>query len=191
MIKNILYVITVLVITACGPQGDNSGAVTVSSSGANRLISKVPTNSDGHTLEQLSVASKLQKENVIGGIQYVYVISPFSGEVILQDTAQGKVSSSGKRNTPKTVVAGLASSQEYEDFWYGPMVDVSGETFRTNEVMGDDGTYGDSSEYLYWTSTDGTFHRQYITAGVMIHVSDRPCRFGHVTQTLETTTGGN
>lgn len=188
MSKNVCLILFSLVLSAC--DNSSSAGSTRSSSGARRMVTSVATDAEGHTAEQLSVASKLQKENVIGGLQYVYVLSPYSGEIIYLDTAQGKVTSSGKRNSPKTVAAGYESAGDFSSP-YGIGVQIGGENYVTSEVLGDDGTYGDSCEYLYWTSTDGSFHRQYVTAGVVIHVSDRPMRFGHVTQTVEVSTQNN
>jgi len=55
----------------------------------------------------------------------------------------------------------------------GP-VEIGGQWYSTTEIIQDDGTYGDSGEYLYWRDQSGQYHQQYLSAGVMIHVSDKP-----------------
>lgn len=176
----ILALVTLL-IAIVGCDGSMGSVETTSSTGVNRMIASIPKDEHGNTLEQANVATKLTAENRIGGLQYLYLISPFSGEVIYQSVAVGKVTSSGKRLTPKTVWMGGTHGWSYE----GIPVDINGNKYYTTEVMGGDGTYGDSSEYLYWTDTGGNFHRQYVTAGAIIHVSSKPERFGHVTITTE------
>lgn len=183
--KNLIAILLLLsTMVSCDVQMQ-AETETKSSSGASRLITQVETDSKGHTAEQLSVESKIKRENVIGGIQYVYILSAYSGEIITQSVAQGKVSSSGKRLTPAMVTSGTYGTQYGSGVVGGMEVSINGATYHTPEVMGDDGTYGSSCEYLYWTDTEGVFHRQYITGGILIHVSDKPMRFGHVTITTE------
>ena len=44
----------------------------------------------------------------------------------------------------------------------------------TLEVVQDDGTYGHSSEYLYWWDTKGVYHQHYVSGGQIVHVSSQP-----------------
>ena len=98
----ILALVTLL-IAIVGCDGSMGSVETTSSTGVNRMIASIPKDEHGNTLEQANVATKLTAENRIDGLQYLYLISPFSGEVIYQSVAVGKVTSSGKRLTPKTV----------------------------------------------------------------------------------------
>jgi hypothetical protein len=90
--------------------------------------------------------------------------------VILYSTAKGKVSSSGKRLSPYTVYAGSYSTASID----GIPIMIGGAKYRTGEVFQDDGTYGSSSEYLYWWDARGLYHQHYISGGQIVHVSDSP-----------------
>lgn len=141
-----------------------------SSTGVEKMTVEVKTNSAGHTVEQENIAARYKLDNAFGAIKHLYIISPYSGQVIIYSTVKGKVTSSGKRLTPITVVD---NGGEYISNSYGFDVKIGGHSARTTEVLQDDGTYGTSIEYLYWWDSKGIYHQQYVE-GCLIHISDQP-----------------
>lgn len=141
----------------------------VSTSGASKVNVQVPKGTSGMTVEQENIAERTKEDNSIGSIKHLYVISAYSGQVILYSTVRSKVTSGGKRLTPQTVYAGSDSNS-----YYGIPIDIGGRTYRTNEVLGDDGTYGSSGDYVYWWDTRGVYHQHYISGGQIVHVSNQP-----------------
>lgn len=159
-----VYMLMLGVLVGCG---DEKGAVK-SSSGVQKLTVKVPTNQDGLTIEQLNIRDRLLEDNKPGSVKHLYVISAFSGQVIIYSTVRGKVTSGGKRLTPTSVVVGASGEYRRPGFStdFGDMV--------TSEVIQDDGTYGSSSEYLYWWDTKGVYHQHYVSGGQIVHISSQP-----------------
>jgi hypothetical protein len=146
--------------TFCG--FDDSCNQPRSSSGLTKTTVKVPTGPDGLTVEQRNASRRLLEDNKPGSIKHLYIISPYSGQVILYSTVNGKVTSSHKRLTPSTVQG------------MGFMIDFAGNQQSTTEVLGDDGTYGDSGDYIYWWDVRGTYHQHFLTGGQIVHVSSQP-----------------
>lgn len=161
---------------------EESNPSTASGSVSKKTV-EVQTDPNGWTVEQKNIAERLEKDNQVGSIKHLYVISPYSGQVILYSTVRGKVTSGGKRLTPNTVDAG--DSQYTSESNRGIPVNINGETRRTAEVLQDDGTYGSSCEYIYWFSSKGTYHQHFFTGGQVIHVSDQPIAVKNITLNLE------
>lgn len=159
-----------MILVSCDIPATSS--TPVSSSGVKQATVKVKVGSDGFTTEQRNVADRLDEDNKIGAIKHLYVISAYSGQVIIYSTVKGKVTSSGKRLTPTSVSAqdgdmvGSASM--------GMKVDINGETHRTEEVIQDDGTYGSSNPYLFWRDVRGVYHQHYVSGGQILHISSEP-----------------
>lgn len=128
----------------------------------------VRTGSDGLTAEQRNIRQRIVEDNKPGAIKHLYVISAYSGQVLLYSTVRGKVTSGGKRLTPETVFAGRSDS------YSGIPIVVSGETQRTGEVIQDDGAYGSSMNYLYWWDERGVYHQHYVEGGQIVHISSEP-----------------
>jgi hypothetical protein len=151
----------------------------VSTSGVSKAtIASVQTNPDGLTVEQDHVQRRIKEDNKPGAIKHLYIISAFSGDVMLYSTVEGKVTSSGKRLSPSTA----KSSSGYGAF----EVRLSPtQSFNTDEVLGDDGTYGSSNEYIFWWDSKGIYHQQYITGGMIVHVSSQPIAVKSVILNLE------
>ena len=53
----------------------------------------VQTNLQGVTVEQQNIIDRLKTDNEPGAIKHLYVISPFSGQVLLYSTVKGKITS--------------------------------------------------------------------------------------------------
>lgn len=164
MKRFLLFLSFVLVFSAC--QRDRQ--TPRSTSGVNKVSVKVPTNEQGRTIEQENISNRLLLDNTPGSIKHLYVMSAMTGDVLIYSTVKGKVTSSGKRLTPNTVAAG------YNGGSFGIAVDIGGDSNVTGEVLQDDGTYGNSSEYLFWWDIQGRFHQHYPGAGQIIHISDQP-----------------
>lgn len=146
-----------------------------------RASVKIPTDPDGFSIEQRNVMERLTRDNKPGSIKHLYVISAMSGQVLLYSTVKGKVTSSGKRLTPNSVVASTAGTT-----YYTPMrVDIGGEAFTTTEVLQDDGTYGSSVEYLFWFDVRGVYHQHYVSGGQILHISDQPIAVKDIVLNLE------
>ena len=139
-----------------------------SASGVQRTTVHIPTNAEGLTTEQQNIKGRLLEDNKTGAIKHLYVISAYSGQVIIYSTVRGKVTSSGKRLTPTSLMGGDAA---FTGSFAIPFGDVEK---RTTEVLQDDGTYGSSSEYLYWWDTKGVYHQHYVVGGQIVHVSNEP-----------------
>ncbi len=139
-----------------------------SASGVSAKRVQVQTGSDGATVEQRNVANRLIADNKIGSIKHLYVISAYSGQVLIYSTVNGKVTSSGKRLTPNMLNGGGEYGSSYQTF------SIAGYDYRTPEVMSDDGTYGSSVEYIYWWDTKGIYHQHYVAGGQILHISDQP-----------------
>jgi pullulanase/glycogen debranching enzyme len=154
-------------VAAVDPECDNSDAVTTARSGVSIASAKVSVQADGTTLEQSNVKHRLEMENTPGAIQHLYILSAYSGQVLLYSTVKGKVTSSGKRLSPtQRAVTGYSAD-------YHP------------ELIGDDGTYGTSIEYLYWWDVKGVYRQIYVTGGTFTVISDQPQQFGRVTMQAE------
>lgn len=156
----------------------------VSASGVNKAQVKVPTNPDGFTSEQENVRNRLIEDNKPGAIKHLYVISAYSGQVILYSTVKGKVTSSGKRLNPIHV-------QAYNDpgttSYYRPFqVDIGNQWRMTDEVLQDDGTYGSSVEYIYWWDVRGVYHQHYVSGGQIVHVTSQPMSVKSIIINVET-----
>ncbi len=126
-------------------------------------IGRVKTGPDGLTIEQRNVTERIRTDNQISAIKHLYVISAYSGQVIIYSTVKGKVTSSGKRLTPDRVIGSNSFT-----------FNIASSLFYTDQVLGEDGTYGSSIEYLYWWDAKGVYHQHYVTGGQILHVSDQP-----------------
>src|SRR6267154_1856877 len=126
-----------------------------SASGVQQATARVQIGSDGLTVEQRNVRDRLAMDNKPGSIKHLYVISSYSGQVLIYSTVKGKVTSSGKRLTPTSVNGSGGDSN------YTIPVDIAGTRRYTNEVLQDDGTYGSSVEYLFWFDVQGRYHQIY------------------------------
>ncbi len=145
-------------------------------SGLQSVPITVPRGVDGLAAEQRNVRDRLLEDNKPGAIKHLYVISAFSGDVLLYSTVRGKVTSSGKRLHPFSVSGNTTKDVCSNGFG----VNFPSGHYCTSEVLQDDGTYGSSVDYLYWWDTKGVYHQHYVAGGQIIHVSAQPLRVGKV-----------
>ena len=166
---NRIYLLTILIGVIYVFSGCTTPRQPVASSGVKPTQVTVPLNAEGRTIEQENIRNRLLMDNKIGSIKHLYVISAQSGQTLIYSTVNGKVTSSGKRLSPSSVVVGASGERRRPGFAAGSAGDMV-----TDEVVQDDGTYGSSIPYLYWWDTKGVYHQHYISGGQIIHISDQP-----------------
>ena len=179
---SIVILFAMFVIAWC-PSCNQVTQNPVSDSGVKKVTATVSTNSDGQTVEQKNIFDRYDMDDDPGAIKHLYVISAYSGDVIIYSTVMGKVTSSGKRLSPITVNGtydGMTSSlRNY--------VMVGNKKFTTDEVIQDDGTYGSSIPYLYWFDSKGIFHKHFVSGGQILHISSQPIVVPKIILNFETT----
>jgi hypothetical protein len=181
MKKTIVIMLMLALFAGCDeskPQSD---------SGVQKAQANVTVQASGLTVEQENVKRRLELESVPGAIKHLYVISAYSGQVIIYSTVKGKVTSSGKRLTPSTVNKRINSGLEVHD---GARVNIGGDRYTTSEVLQDDGTYGTSIPYLYWFDVNDRYHQHYVSGGQIIHIGDQPLQVKDVIINMEVVTDG-
>lgn len=148
-----------------------------SSSGVSKASTTVQTDQNGNTVEQRNIMERLKRDNLAGSIKHLYVISAYSGQVIIYSTVKGKVTSSSKRLTPSEINGKNT---------YGFPIKIGNEFYNTNEVLGDDGSYGSSDPYIYWFDVKGVYHQHYLSGGQIVHISDQPLSVKNIIINMET-----
>lgn len=142
-----------------------------------RITVKVPVDAvTGRTVEQSNIANRLGQDNKPGAILHLYVLSPESGQAIIYSTVRGKVTSSGKRLTPRSTIekyvtgSGDSKTTVYE----GQRVIIQDAQHVTTEIVQDDGTYGNSVPYFYWFDANNRYHQHFFTEGQVLRISAQP-----------------
>lgn len=161
----------------------NQSGNTQSNSGVTQAKTTVQTGSDGLTIEQRNIKSRLEEDNKPGAIKHLYIISPYSGQVLIYSTVKGKVTSGHKRLTPSVVSA--IDGQYVGAGHQGIATSIAGQTYYSPEILGDDGAYGSSGDYLYWWDVQGRYHQHYLTGGQILHISDQPLPIKSVVINME------
>ena len=167
MKKLLFIIVSGLLITSCTePQQQKSD------SGVKKATTTVKTNLNGQTVEQQNIIERLKRDNDIGSVKHLYVISSYTGDVLQYSTVKGKVTSGGKRLSPKTVSgnSGGLTGVDYNS------VNIGGTNYITDEVLDDGGAYGDSGNYLFWFDTQGNYHQYYPSGGTYLEICDKPLR---------------
>ncbi len=141
----------------------------------------VSTDSKGHTIEQANIIERLKQDNTPGSIKHLYIISAYSGQVLIYSPVRGKVTSSDKRLSPRKIT-GVSQSNSGG---YMPSVKVGDTYYSDDELPAEDGTFGGSDPYISWFSPSGQYHQQYLGGGQIIHISDQPMNVKGVVITTE------
>lgn len=158
----------------------------MSASGVKEARVEVQVQSDGLTVEQQNIRDRLLMDNEPGSIKHMYVISAYSGDVLIYSTVKGKVTSSGKRLTPTTVAVGFAGTGNGSVASFGIPVTIGNMGgLMTSEVLQDDGSYGTSDPYLFWWDTRGVYHQHFLSGGQIVHISDQPLNVGKIVLNME------
>lgn len=165
----------VLALSLPGLMGaDGCDSMTVaptSTSGVRKATADVQTDGDGLTVEQRNITERLHRDNLPGSVKHLYMISATTGQVIFYSTVRGKVTSGAKRLSPSSVqTIGISTGISG-----GFDMRIGNSIQTTAEVLGDDGAYGSSGDYLYWFDAANRYHQQYTqSCSCIIHVSDQP-----------------
>jgi hypothetical protein len=168
MKKLALILVTAFTIVSCG---DYEPRQQKSDSGVKKATTKVETDMNGRTIEQENIIKRLERDNKVGSIKHLYIISAYTGDVLQYSTVKGKVTSGGKRLSPKTV-----EGNGYNNPGNNNMVRINGMDYTTNEVLDDGGAYGESGNYLYWFDAQDNYQQYYPSGGTYLHISDKPLR---------------
>lgn len=166
-------VLAIIAIMFCLPSCGGKIEQQTSDSGVTKASVKIETDADGHTIEQKNIMERLKRDNSVGEVKHLYIISSYTGDVMEYSTVVGKVTSGSKRLSPKTVnsAAGISMTNVYTN-----TVNIGGLTYFTDEVLDDGGSYGDSGSYLYWFDAQGNYHQYYPSGGTYLHISEKPLR---------------
>jgi hypothetical protein len=169
--KKFLSLLLIAILFASCVDGNNRQQK--SDSGVSKATTKIKTNSDGTTVEQQNIIERLKRDNEIGSIKHLYIVSSYTGDVLQYSTVKGKVTSGGKRLSPKSVnnSAGLSGANGYAN-----TVDLGGTRYYTDEVLDDGGAYGDSGNYMFWFDAQGNYQQYYPSGGTYVQISDKPLR---------------
>lgn len=168
MLKVSLFIFSILCIGACGINMDTQQK---SDSGVVKATTAVQTDANGRTIEQENIIERLKRDNQPGSIKHLYIISSYTGDVLQYSTVKGKVTSGGKRLSPKTV-NGDGLNKSTNSNW----VTIGTTNYTTDEVLDDGGAYGESGSYLYWFDAQGNYQQYYPAGGTYLHISDKPLR---------------
>lgn len=142
-----------------------------SDSGVKKASTQVKTDMNGRTIEQENIIKRLQRDNEPGSIKHLYIISSYTGDVLQYSTVKGKVTSGGKRLSPKTVQGnGYNNPGDNNTVW------INNHAYTTDEVLDDGGAYGESGNYLYWFDANDNYQQYYPSGGTYLHISDKPLR---------------
>jgi len=172
--NRLLTVSTVVVIGAALAFGAAFARDVESASGVKPAHVEVrPNPATGRTTEQENIAERYHRDNIPGSVKHFYVLAPKSGAVILYSTVQGKVTSGGKRLTPRTSIEKYDCGKDCTHY-EGIRILIGGVEQITTEMMQDDGTFGNSVPYLYWFDTNGRYHQHFFTDGQVIAILDQP-----------------
>jgi hypothetical protein len=102
-----------------------------SDSGVTKASVTVKTDADGHTAEQRNMIDRNTRDNDLGAIKHLYIISSYTGDVLEYSTVRGKVTSGNKRLTPRTVDSKGSTHANY--------VNIGGTSYLTDEVLDEGG----------------------------------------------------
>lgn len=166
--KSIIAILYVTILFAsCGVGGQQK-----SDSGVVKATTAVQTDANGRTIEQENIIERLKRDNQLGSVKHLYIISSYTGDVLQYSTVKGKVTSGNKRLSPKTVNGGAGglTGVNYNS------VQIGIGSYITDEVLDDGGSYGESGNYLFWFDAQGNYQQYYPAGGTYLHISDRPLR---------------
>lgn len=162
--------IFVLMITCLFLMGAQDGCETktaTTDSGVKKVKTVVKVGADGLTSEQKNIVKFYEVDNKPGALKHFYCISPMSGQVILYSAVKGKVTSSRKTARPTQAYDSLGQP---ENQYY-----LGGNSYYSNQQIQDSGTYGsDDPPYIYWMDTKDLYHKHFVNAGCIVHITNAP-----------------
>jgi len=173
-----LKMVMLFQIAIIGFMGCETPTQQKSDSGVEKASVKIKTDVNGQTIEQKNIISRLQRDNDLGSLKHLYIISSFTGNVMEYSTVKGKVTSGNKRLSPKTI----NNSPNTGNYNY---VKMDNKTYLTDEVLDDGGSYGESMNYVYWFDAQDNYHQYFPSGGTYLHISDKPLRIKKSNLTFE------
>lgn len=180
--KKVIYsIIAIFVIALTVTSCNFERSQQQSDSGVSKATVKVETDADGHTVEQKNIMERLKRDNMVGEVKHLYIISSYTGDVMEYSTVKGKVTSGSKRLSPKSVNNSIAmngSNGNTNTVYIGSI------PYYTDEVLDDGGAYGESGNYLFWFDAQGNYHQYYPSGGTYLHISEKPLRVRKANFTL-------
>ena len=141
--------------SATGAQQVDSGKVSATG---------IPKNATGYTVEQQNIIDRINITSNFGTIMWKHLIA-LDGTIVARLAVRNKSTSSGKRLEP----VHAASKGQYGDDYPKSPFSRGIKTFKTDEFIQADGTYGHSDAYIYWFDPVGRYH-QLGTAGGMTYL---------------------
>lgn len=161
--------ISMVVLSMMGSAGwfDTEPSSPTSTSGLTMQHVTLSPVKNGMSLEQYNIAQRYLHDNKVDALKYVYIIGQ-NGQVCMNYQILGKITSSGKRLTPRTVAA---YGGEYQN--PGMSITIGSSNYETTEVIEDDGTYGDSMPYYYMWTTSGNYIQVIPTGMFLTVVADK------------------
>lgn len=175
-------VFAILLLTALFACNDGNSYQQKSDSGVTKATTQVQTDASGKTIEQENIIERLKRDNQPGSIKHLYIISSYTGDVLQYSTVKGKVTSGGKRLSPKTI-NGDGLNKSTNSNW----VTIGDTRYTTDEVLDDGGAYGESGSYMFWFDAQGNYHQYYPAGGTYVSICDKPQRIkkANFTMTME------
>lgn len=166
--KILLSLFLFTTITSCNIAVDQAK----SDSGVSKASVQVKTDESGKTVEQNNYIERVKRDNELGSIKHLYIISSYTGDVLEYSTVKGKVTSGQKRLSPSSVTANSLNSNQNHSNW----VILNNQSFTTSEVPDEYGMYGSSSNYVYWFTAQGNYMQYFPSGGTFLYISDAPLR---------------
>jgi hypothetical protein len=182
MKKSKMMVVLFLMATMFFASCDVETKQQKSDSGVEKATVKIKTDINGQTIEQKNIIERLERDNDLGSLKHLYVISSFSGDVMEYSTVKGKVTSGGKRLSPKTVNSEAGTRVVVATY---NTVKINGNDYLTDETLDDGGAYGESMNYVYWFDAQDNYHQYFPSGGTYLHISDKPLRIKKSNMTFE------
>src|SRR3989338_8491698 len=116
MKKTLAVLVSVVIIGVLAGCDRQSASPAQSASGVKKATVQIQTNADGLTAEQQNIRDRLLEDNKLGSVKHLYIISAYSGQVIIYSTVRRKVTSGGKRLTPTSIVVGASGDFKRSGF---------------------------------------------------------------------------
>jgi len=138
----------------------------------------------GFTVEVENLLERIIRTNDPARVEWVYFVSPYTGEIIFKATVVGKVTSTTKR---------LDNPESYELSESYDCGEYNCQTWLVFERVGPDGSYGESTPGIFWFDTAGLMHQVRGIESALIFELERPYTFANnkvdLTQDIRLQTG--
>lgn len=159
--KIVFVSLAIAFLAACARHGNPP----VSASGAQQTAPyHVRKNADGRTVEQQNIFDRIRVTTDPTKVLWIHLIA-LDGKIIRRMPVRGKVTSSGKRLEPRSVVTDPENAGGTYPSYGG---------YFTDERIEADGTYGSSDSYIYWFDPMGRYNQWGTAGGLGYLLTDYP-----------------